>query len=122
MSDLTAPHLVLARLADIEQDIASRQGAYETAADDLARVRREWDLRMARALLGAEGSNQAAREASALLAIVAADDDLYERLTNAEAMHGALKVAINTLTERATIGMGILKAQTQQAFSMRSAA
>lgn len=110
---LSHPAAVMGRLAEIESDLAGRQNEYEDVADKLARVKREWDKRMATALVGAKGSSKELREAEALLAILAAGDDIYERLTDAEARYSALKVVTGSLSERASIGQSILKAQTR---------
>jgi hypothetical protein len=107
------PAVAIGRLADIENDLAQRQNEYERAAEDVARAKRDYDLRLARALVVAEGSNAAVREANALIAVAAADDGIYTRLTDAEARYAALKVVVSTLSERASIGQSILKAQSR---------
>lgn len=108
------PAEVQRRLWDIEEEMATKQPWYEEAADVLARVKREWDVRMAKALVVAEGSSKEQRESTALLAIVASDDDLYERLTDAEAKHNALRAVMASLQARASIGQSILRSLTQE--------
>lgn len=108
------PAAVIRRLADIEMELALKQPFFEQAADDLARCRKEWDHRMARALVVAEGASKEVRESNALLAILASGDDLYDRLTDAEARHAAVKAATSSLQARASIGQSILRALTQE--------
>lgn len=111
------PASVIRRLAEIEGSLALKQGFFESAADDLARSRRDWDRRMAGALVAADGSSKEIRESNALLAILATEDGLklYERLTDAEARHNAVKAAVNSLSARASIGQSILRSLTNEA-------
>lgn len=106
-----APAAVMNRLSQIEDDLAERQNAYEDAADELARATRAFNLRFAQAMVVAQGGSEKTREAQALIAVAAAEDGVYERLTNAEAAYKALKAAIGTMESRATIGQSILRAQ-----------
>lgn len=99
----------MTRLADIEADLASRQNEYEQAADDRARLVRDWDKRLAIHAKQAKGPNSETRKAVALVAAIE-QDDLYERLTDAEARFDALRVVTRTLETRATIGQSILRA------------
>lgn len=108
------PATVMDRLWSIEEELGTKQPWYEEAADTLVRVKREWDKRMAQALVVADGSSKDQRESQALLAIVAAEDDLYERLTDAEAKHNALRAVTASLSARASIGQSILRALTNE--------
>lgn len=110
------PGAVMRRLLDVEMELALKQPFYEQAADDMARLRRRWDHRMANALVAAEGSSKEIRESNALLAILASEDGgkLYEALADAEARYGAVKAATNSLSARASIGQSVLKALTQE--------
>ena len=106
----TNPGAVMQRLAEIEADLQTRQLDYETAADERARLIRDWEKRLARATATAKGGDANARKQAAL--VMAADqDDLYERLTAAEGSYAACHAVIKVLETRATIGMSILRSQ-----------
>lgn len=109
------PATVMGRLWEIETDLAERQVDLEAVAESLARTKRDWDYRMAKALVVAQGASAEVRRANALLAIVAGEDDIYERLTDEEAKYGALKAAMGSLEARASIGQSILRSLTQEA-------
>lgn len=104
------PAAVMARLAEIENDLAERQNRYEQAAGDKARMIRDWDKRLAIARKTAKGNDADARKAAALVAAIE-QDDLYERLKEAEGEYEASKVVVGVLDKRSAIGMSILKAQ-----------
>lgn len=104
------PAAVMARLAAIENDLATRQNPYEQAASDRARLTRDWEKRIASHRITAKGNDSDARRAAALGAAIA-QDDLYERLMDAEARFESLKVVTRLLETRATIGMSILRSQ-----------
>lgn len=106
----TDPVQVQQRLAAIDTDLQNRQGEYETAADDRARLIRDWDRRFAICMVNAKGSNAESRKAHALVAAIE-QDDLYERLKDAEGRFEACKVVVRTLETRATIGQSILRSQ-----------
>ena len=107
---VTRPGAVVDRLDEIERDLANRQPEYEQAADDRARLVRDWDKRLAIHQRTAKGSNSEVRKAVALASAIE-QDDLYERLKDAEARFEALRVVMRTLETRATIGQSILRAQ-----------
>ena len=103
MTDLSAPHLVMARLAEIENDLASRQNALESAAMSWFRAKRDRERLRAIAFLDAEGS-VAERSARA--------DKLTAREgVEAEAEWEALRAVVRTLETRASIGQSLLRAQ-----------
>jgi hypothetical protein len=104
------PHTVAGRLQEIERDLAERQNHYEEAAGDKARLVRDWDYRLALCMARAKGSNEATRKASALVLAIE-QDDLYERLKDAEARFEALRAVVGTLEKRLMIGLGILRSQ-----------
>ncbi len=114
MSDLTAPHLVLARLADIEQDLAVRQGALESAASNWYRAKRDREKARAQAFMATDGT---VAERNAEADVRTATDG-----RDAEAEYEALKAVVRVLETRASIGQSILRSQTTQAYSSRSAA
>jgi hypothetical protein len=114
MSDLSTPAAVLNRLAEIENDLAIRQNALESAASNWYRAKRDKEKARAVAFMAAEGTvaerNAAADEAHALDG------------KNEEAEYEALKAVVRVLETRASIGQSILKAQTTQAYGLRNAA
>lgn len=114
MSDLTTPAAVLERLAEIEGDLAARQNALERAAMTWYREKRDREKSRAEVFLRADGT-VAERNA-------AADIATATHGVQAEAEYEALKAVVRTLETRASIGQSILKAQTTQAYSARSAA
>lgn len=106
------PGAVMARLAEIEHDLAIRQNDLEEAADARARLVRDWEKRLARSQATAKGSDAFARRQAAL--VMAADqDDLYDQLRDAEGAYAALHAVVKVLEVRATVGMAILKAQSR---------
>lgn len=111
MSDHSSPGGVIGRLEAIEADLAeNRQNDYEKAAGDRARLIRDWEKRLALHQKGVSGPNAETRKAKALVAAIE-QDDLYDRLADAESRYDALRVAVKVLETRATIGQSILKAQ-----------
>jgi hypothetical protein len=110
VTDHSTPAAVMGRLAEIENDLAERQNQYESAAEDRARLTRDWDKRLAIHQKTAKGPNSETRKATALVAAIE-QDDTYEKLTDAEARYDALRVVTRTLETRATIGQSILRAQ-----------
>lgn len=107
---LSHPAAVQERLSEIEEDLAGRQNDYEQAADDRARLIRDWEKRLAICHATAKGSNADSRKASALVAAIE-QDDLYERLKDAEARYDSLRAVVRVLEVRSTIGMSILRSQ-----------
>lgn len=107
---LSHPAAVMARLAEIENDLAQRMNDYESAAGDRARLIRDWEKRLAIARKVAKGNDAESRKAAALVS-AADQDDLYQRLQDAESTYEACKVVTKVLETRATIGMSILRAQ-----------
>jgi hypothetical protein len=104
------PAAVVRRLEEIDRDLSERQNSYETAAGDRARLIRDWEKRLAVCMRTAKGSDANARKASALVAATG-QDDLYERLTDAEGRFEALKAVSRVLEVRSAIGMSVLKSQ-----------
>ena len=110
MSDLTHPAAVMARLAAIENDLATRMNDYEQAASERARLTRDWEKRLAICGKRATGSSADMRKATALVAAIETDD-LYERLTDAEGRYEALRVVMKVLSDRSVVGMSVLRSQ-----------
>jgi hypothetical protein len=110
VTDHSHPAAVMARLTEIEQYLADRQNAYETAANQKARLVRDWEKRLASARIHAKGNDADARKAAALMTAIEADD-LYDRLMTAEGTYEGCKAVVKVLEVRATVGMAILKAQ-----------
>lgn len=103
-----SPGEVQHRLNEIEVDLANRANPYEQAADDRARLLRDWEKRMAICTKQASGSSEGARKAHALVAAIE-QDDLHDRLADAEARYDALRVVVKVLEVRSTIGMSVLR-------------
>lgn len=100
----------MARLAAIEIDLGELQNEYERAAGDRARHVRDWEKRVAIHARVTKGPNAEVRKASALAGAIE-QDDLYEKLTDAEARYDAIRVKVKVLEVRTGIGQSILKAQ-----------
>lgn len=107
---MSHPGAVLARLAAIENDLAERQNEYEEAAGDKTNLIRDWERRLAISTATAKGGDANARKQAALV-MASAQDDLYDRLRDAESRYAALHAAVRVLETRATVGMAILKSQ-----------
>lgn len=93
----------MTRLEAIEKDMAVRQLAYEASARAWVLAVRQQKHDRAVAFLGAEGT---VAERSAI-----ADRDTSVIGTSEEAEYVALKAVMQTLSERASIGQSILRAQ-----------
>jgi len=104
MSLLDNPVAVMARLAEIEDDLAIRQNLYEQAAGDWFTAQREIKRQWATALLASKAGTVAEKKAAADLAVATCPG--AER----ESEYVALKAVLGVLETRATIGMSILKA------------
>jgi len=97
------------RLEDIEKDLGERENEFSDAADDKARLSRDWDYRLAIHQKTAKGPNKETRMAVALVAAIE-QDDLYEKLKDAEARYDALRVVTRSMETRTSIGQSLLKA------------
>jgi hypothetical protein len=102
---LTTPADVMARLADIENDLMVRQNDLEQAARDHFQAKREKEHNWACAFVQAQGTDgmrrALAQQATALTGA------LYE------ADYEAQKAACRVLETRANVLMAILKAQSR---------
>lgn len=96
------------RLEEIEEQLATNQNSLESAAMDYHSYKREVDVARAKAFLNAEGSVQA-REAQALVAV--SHGDLWRNFVSAEAAYESLKLAQRSLSDRASVGQSLLRAQ-----------
>lgn len=103
MTDLSAPHLVMARLAEIENDLAIRQNALEDAGKQWFLAKRDKEKARAVAFLNAAGTD-ATRKAMA-------DRQTATDGMEYEAEWEALKAVVNVLEARASIGQSLLRAQ-----------
>ena len=106
------PAAIVAALEAIDEDLAQRQNQLEQAADDRARLIRDWERRLALSTAQARGGDANARKQAALV-LAAEQDDLYERLTVAEGRYAGLAAVVRVLDTRSTIGMALLKAQAR---------
>lgn len=100
---LDAPGPVMARLASIENDLAVRENALESAAMAWFRVKRDKEHRRAVAFMRAAGT-VAERNA-------AADIETAMLGATEEAEWEALKAVVRVLETRASIGQSILRSQ-----------
>lgn len=99
---MLTPAQIEERLQELEQDLAVRQNAYESAAEKWYRKLREREYQHAVEFMRAAGATvterkEQARELTALLGIT--EESEYE----------GLKAAIRVMETRATIGMALLK-------------
>jgi hypothetical protein len=96
----------MARLEAIEQDLAHRQNKLDTYAEGFYDAKRGVELALAKARIGAEGTEQT-RKDKALVEVSATPE--YETWSVAEAKyHGVLR-AVQTLESRASILQSLLK-------------
>lgn len=108
---LSTPQEVIARLTDIEDHLATNQNALESAAFSYFSLKRERDIARAKALLAQQGGTVAEREAKALIEV--ASGDIWEQFVSAEAAYEGLRLAQKSLSDRAMIGMSILRSQSR---------
>ena len=101
--DLSHPAGVMARLADIENDLAARQNTLERAGMAWFRAKRDKEKARAVAFLSAEGT---VAERTALAESQTALDG-----KNEEAEWEALRAVVRVLETRASIGQSLLRAQ-----------
>lgn len=104
---LDAPGPVLARLATIENDLATRQNNLEDAARKWFIAKRDRERDYAVEYLRAEGPVEARK--SAALKVTSHIG------ANEEAEYEALKAVVRVLETRASIGQSILRSQGRQA-------
>lgn len=102
---LSHPGAVIARLEEIENDLAIRQGALESAAQSWYRLKRDKEKARALAFIDAEGT-VAERQAIA-------DRETALMGKEEEALYEALKAVVRTLETRASIGQSILRSQNR---------
>jgi hypothetical protein len=91
------------RLAEIENDLAVRQGAYEAAALAWFHAKRDKEHKRAVAFMRATGT-VAERSAQADL-----EASLFGK--DEEALYEAIRAVVRVLETRSTIGMALLKSQ-----------
>jgi hypothetical protein len=103
MTDLTQASAVMERLEAIEQDLAVRGSAFESAAMNWYRAKRDREKARAISFLSAEGT---VAQRSAI-----ADKETALIGQQEEAEYEALKAVVRTLETRASIGQSILRAQ-----------
>jgi hypothetical protein len=100
---LDNPGAVVARLQEIEDDIALRQNAYEDAALKWYRAKRDKEHKRAVAFIGATGT---VAERNAI-----ADRETAMVGKEEEALYEAIKAVVRTLETRASIGQSLLRSQ-----------
>ena len=105
LTDLTAPSLVIARLQEIEQDLAVRQNALEAAASSWYRLKRDQERLYAVEFMKAQGTvAERTARAKELTALIGRQE---------EAEYEALKAVCRVLETRASIGQSILRVQSR---------
>jgi hypothetical protein len=105
MTDLSTPHLVMARLEEIEEDLAIRQNALESAASAWFKVQHEQKKAYAMTLLSSTKDSVTEKKAAADLAAHAVEGSEHEP------EYLAIKAVLGMLETRATICMSVLKSQ-----------
>jgi hypothetical protein len=105
MTALSDPGLVLARLEQIENDLALRQNSFEAAALAWFRAKRDREHARAVAFMKAVGS-VAERNAQA-------DIETCRMGAEDEAMYEAMRAVMRTLETRASIGQSVLRSQAR---------
>lgn len=99
---MLTPAQIEQRLQELEEDLALRQGAYESAAEKWYRKLREREYQHAVEFMRASGDTvterkEQAREVTSLIGITE------------EAEYEGLKAAIRVMEQRAMIGMALLR-------------
>lgn len=104
VTDLSHPGVVMARLEEIERELAERQNAYERAARYWYQAQREIGRVKATALLTADEKSVTEKKARGDLAAYGVEG------AECEAEYEALKAAIKVREQRAMICQSLLKA------------
>ena len=105
MTDLTHPGAVMARLVELEADLAHRQNAYEAAASAWYRMKRDREHARAVAFIKAEGT---VAERNAL-----ADVETSLMGRDEEALFESMRAVMRTIEARLSVGQSILRAQSK---------
>lgn len=104
---LDNPAAIMQRLLEIEDDLAVRQGALESAALAWYRLKRDKEHQWAVAYISADGPAHTRK--------AVADRETAMVGKNEEALYEALKAVVRTLETRASIGQSLLRSQGRQA-------
>lgn len=107
---LDNPGAAMRVLSDVENELATNQNPYESAAKDRAILIREWEKRLAICRMTAKGNDADARKAAAL-SMAIERDDLYARLMDAEGRFEGQKALMRTLETRASVAQSVLRSQ-----------
>jgi len=110
---LSDPATIMQWLQEIEEDLAERGNEFAEKAGAFFRGKRNFELALAKAYIGAEGSNQKERESNALTKVEALP--VYDEFVTAEAEYHALKSVLGVLDTRATICQSLLKIHSREA-------
>ncbi len=106
MSDyFDTPAVILAKLTAVENDLAERQNAYESAARNWYTAQREINRRKAKALLTSDAGSVTEKKAEGELAAYDVEG------AASEAEYEALKAVIRVLEQRSMILASLLKSQ-----------
>jgi hypothetical protein len=104
---LDAPHVVIRRLAEIERDLADRQGLYEETTRQWFEAQREIKKAHAEQMLRSSATSVTEKRADADLKALLAPG------AEQEALYEALRAVIRVLEQRSIILMSLLRAQSQ---------
>lgn len=104
---------ILTTMETIDVELERLAPIAEKASEEHRRTDREMELRMAKGKLAATGDTQTEKKDRTLVAIAAAEDDLYSRWVDAEARYEGSRSAIKVLEARISIGQSLLKWQRE---------
>lgn len=104
MSELDSPHLIAARLLEVEQDLAVRQNALGSAASAWVHAKREKERSRALALMAHRTTGASVSESTAVADSKVAVDGVTE-----EAEYTALRAVVQVLESRASVLQSLLK-------------
>ena len=110
---LSDPATIMAWLEQIDDDLGQRRHEIGSSAGLFFRKKRTFELALAKAYIGAEGSNQKERESNALIKVEALP--VYQEFVTAEANYHAQKAVIGVLETRATICQSLLRVHRNEA-------
>lgn len=105
---------IIERLEGIEYDLGERQEDFAQAAEDYHRLVRDYELRIARALVASDARTTTEKKAHALIAVAAASDSPLVALSDAEGRYEGARAAVRVLEQRAMIGMSLAKAHGRE--------
>lgn len=109
------PAAILARLGEIEADLASRQNEFAEAARKKHHLIREVEYEEAKEYQRAKLEGAGPMDAKQFAKAQVGESQIYKDLTAAEAAYEAGKAAVNVLSTRASIGQTLLRTLRESA-------